>query len=257
MLGWGSPSLKIWMPRTHITGEGSRLGHALKQYPIDLLEQGFYELMPLSPPSFQWGEASSWCYFTSQWAVVFWARYLECIHATESMTGRRIACVGDATAATVLQVFQRPANFMPPHAQDAQHFSEAFHQAFPLPQQGIWPCSAWARATLQDVLTAQGHQIQALPCYVPQVLKPSAFSQRLAEAVEFTPDVVILTSPRNVEHLYQAGAFEQIRPKLWIGLGPSTGQALENCKPLLPFVVLKQPTAPAIWQACQAHLNIT
>jgi uroporphyrinogen-III synthase len=125
MLGWGSPSLKIWMPRTHITGEGSRLGHALKQYPIDLLEQGFYELMPLSPPSFQWGEASSWCYFSSQWAVVFWARYLECIHATESMTGRRIACVGEATAATVLEVFQRPANFMPPHAQDAQHFSSS------------------------------------------------------------------------------------------------------------------------------------
>ncbi len=238
---------KVWMPRTHVTEGVSILSQALQKQGIDVLEQGLQRIQYLGHLELAPDFSASWWVFTSGIAVKAWADYLEdssqapCIHTVQ------IACVGDATAKAVETYFKRSADFVPKTAQDATYFVNAFNEHHPKPSSCLWVCSALADDTLLHGLNAGGHEVQRVSLYEPIPLQAHALDALLEDAIAFSPDVVLLTSPSNVNVLASMGAFERVHPQKWICLGQRSLKAVLALGLDVSVDALEHPTAEAIF----------
>ena len=244
------PTIKVWMPRTHVTKGDSSLSQALQKEGIQVLEQALQRIQDLShlerAPYF----STSWWMFTSAIAVDVWANYLQTTEQTHPIKNLQIACVGDATAKAVETHFHRPADFVPKDAQDAAYFARAFNEHHPKPSSCLWICSALADDTLLHGLKTGGHIVQRLSLYKPIPLEADALAQLLDDAVAFSPDVVLLTSPSNVNVLSSVGAFDRVHPQKWICLGKRSLEAVRLLGLQIPLEALEHPTAEAVLDIC-------
>ena len=240
---------KLWMPRTHLSEGVSALSQDLQHHGIEVLEQGLNTLRRFSHLEVAPDFSASWWLFTSAIAVAFWADYLKEQGQDAYTATVKIACVGEATAKAVQHHFKRPATFVPEYAQDATRFAEAFNQHQAKATTCLWVSSALADDTFAHVLQAEGHQVQHLPFYEPVALDALALERLIEEAVSFSPDIVLLTSPSNIRILADSGAFERVQPQQWICLGKRTLEAVKDLGLTIPVEVLPFPTASAILQS--------
>jgi uroporphyrinogen-III synthase len=243
-------TFKVWMPRIHVAEGGSALSHALEKEGIEVLEQAWQRLKNLNHLELAPDFSASWWVFTSAIAVKAWADYLEDSPQTHRIHTVQIACVGQATADAVESHFKRSADFVPKAAQDATYFAESFNQQYTNPTSCLWVCSALADETIIQLLKAGGHNVQALPLYKPVALEASALDRFIEDAVAFSPDVVLLTSPSNVAVLASLGAFDRVCPKEWICLGRRSFEAVKHLGVNIPLKMLEHPTAEALLDAC-------
>ncbi len=244
------PPYKVWMPRTHIAQGHSALSKALQQKGLWVLEHALQRIQDLGHLELAPDFSASWWVLTSAVAVAVWADYLQATEQTHRIQNVQIACVGNATAKAVETYLNRSANFVPKDAQDATYFATAFNEHHQCPSSCLWVCSALADDTLFQGLKTGGHDVQRVSLYKPIPLEADALAQLLEDAVAFSPDVVLLTSPSNVKLLARMGAFERVHPQKWICLGQRSLEAMLALGLQIPLEALEHPTAEAVLDAC-------
>ena len=244
------PPCKVWMPRTHVTKGDSSLSQALQKEGIIVREHALQRIQYLGHLELDPDFSASWWVFSSAIAVLVWADYLNATQETHRANTVQIACVGDATAKAIETHFNRPADFVPKDAQDAAYLAHAFNEHQPKPTSCLWVCSALGDDTLLHGLKTGGHHVQRVSLYKPIPLEAQALVELFEDAVAFSPDVVLLTSPSNVNVLASMGAFERVHPQKWICLGQRSFEAVLALGTEVSIETLEHPTAEAILNAC-------
>jgi len=196
-----------------------------------------------------------WLFFTSPLGVRSYANALKTLECTSCPT--RMACIGGGTYHVAKMYFeQHPVDIVNLHSREAV---EAVQQFLPFAGAGsvparqpiLWVTSELADTTVKDALEAEGIQVDRVNLYRPDDLPEGEHARLLKEAQTFAPDIVVLTSPSNLETLHAMGALDALSPKQWLSMGHKTAGRLDELGSVLNnHEILTGPTAYAIINAC-------
>jgi uroporphyrinogen-III synthase len=198
-------------------------------------------------------EHYDWILFTSANGVRFFRMLLEEIHGEHPPMRAAIAAIGPATARELERSGYRPAVV----AEDAraEGMAETLAGRIAPGERVLVVRPAVARPVLLDALRASGVRPEPVVFY-RNVPAPDVHTLA-ARVCEDRFDVVILTSPSTLQHLFEAGErpVDELRAALGrarlVAIGPVTAQAIEE-HGLTPASVAAQPTADALAQAVRA-----
>jgi uroporphyrinogen-III synthase len=192
-----------------------------------------------------------WVVFTSANAVRYLAAALRAVRAPAGTRPARVAAVGDATAAAVVELLGWSVDAVPAHfAGDA--VTGAMAAAGPLRDARVlWPRALGARAALPRGLAGAGALLDAPPAYRTVELPGNAHAiARLLEAGEL--DAITLTSPSAARCLAAAGPRSDTA--VFAVIGPVT--AAEAARWRLPVHVMPaRHTIPALVDALAARMG--